>query len=50
MGFDASSEEARKLGTFFDTQVTGNGNGGHTYGTDLPEDQKDALVEYMKTL
>jgi hypothetical protein len=50
VGFDTSSEEARKLGTFFDTRVLGNGNGGHTYGTDLPEDQKDALVEYMKTL
>ena len=50
VGFDTSSDEARKLGTAFDTQVKGNGNGGHTYGTDLPEDQKDAVVEYMKTL
>ncbi len=50
VGFDTVSQEARKVGTFFDTSVVGNGNGGHTYGTDLPDDQKDAIVEYMKTL
>jgi hypothetical protein len=22
---------------------------GHTFGTDLPDDQKRALIEYMKT-
>ena len=34
----------------FDTRQRGNGNGGHTYGTDLSDQQKDALIEYMKTL
>jgi len=34
----------------FDTRLRGNGNGGHLYGTDLTDEQKDALVEYMKTL
>jgi mono/diheme cytochrome c family protein len=50
VGFDTTSEEARQVGTFFDTGVPGNGNGGHIYGTDLTEDEKDALVEYLKTL
>ena len=36
--------------TFFkyDTTLPGNGNGGHNYGTNLPEADKRALVEYMK--
>ncbi|MCA8880531.1 MAG: cytochrome c [Rhodobacteraceae bacterium] len=37
----------------YDTSVPGNGNEGHegrAYGTDLTDAQKDALVEYMKTL
>jgi len=33
-----------------DTSIPGNLNTGHTYGTDLSQDEKDALVEYMKTL
>ena len=27
----------------------GNGNGGHLYGTDLPPDEKRALIEHLKT-
>jgi hypothetical protein len=34
----------------FDTTLPGNHNGGHLYGVDLPEAEKDAVVEYMKTL
>ena len=36
----------------FDTAVAGNSNAGHdgeAYGTHLPDEQKDAVVEYMKT-
>jgi hypothetical protein len=33
----------------FDTSKPGNGKGGHYYGTTLSPDEKDALVEYMKT-
>jgi hypothetical protein len=36
----------------FDTKHPGNGNGGHdgpAYGTDLPSEQKRALLEYLKT-
>jgi mono/diheme cytochrome c family protein len=34
----------------FDTARRGDGNGGHLYGTTLPESDKAALVEYLKTL
>ena len=27
----------------------GNGNQGHLWGTDLPEGEKRALIEYLKT-
>jgi hypothetical protein len=30
--------------------VKGNGNGGHLWGVDLPPADKDALVEYLKSL
>jgi hypothetical protein len=50
VGFDSFSDESKTIGTHYDTNQKGNGNGGHTYGTDLPEDQKDALVEYLKKL
>lgn len=33
-----------------DTSVTGNGNGGHEYGVALPDADRWALVEYLKTL
>ncbi|HUR34847.1 MAG TPA: hypothetical protein VM032_13690 [Vicinamibacterales bacterium] len=35
--------------TRFDTTVPGNGNGGHVYGTTLPDEDKRAIVEYLKT-
>jgi hypothetical protein len=33
----------------YDTTIPGNGNGGHVYGTALPDADKAALVEYLKT-
>ena len=33
----------------FDTSVRGNGNEGHMYGTDLPPEQRLAIIEYLKT-
>ena len=39
--------------SLYDTTRQGNGNGGHfgpEYGTDLSDDEIDALLEYMKTL
>jgi RoxA-like, cytochrome c-like len=32
-----------------DTTRTGDGNGGHLWGTDLPEPDRMALLEYLKT-
>jgi hypothetical protein len=50
VGFDSTSPESRRVGTRFRTSEPGNSNAGHAYGTELPDDQKDALVEYLKTL
>jgi hypothetical protein len=36
-------------GFCYDTTVRGNGNGGHLYGSDLPDADKDALVAYLLT-
>ena len=34
----------------YDTTLRGYGNGGHLYGTELPEAERRALIEYLKTL
>ena len=34
----------------FKTSLPGNGNQGHTYGADLTPAEKNALLEYLKTL
>jgi len=44
------AEENGKAYFKFDTTKPGNSNSGHTYGIDLSPDEKEALVEYMKTL
>ncbi|WP_290648782.1 cytochrome c [Aquisalimonas sp.] len=36
-------------GFCFDTALPGNGNGGHTYGTDLEADARAALLDYLLT-
>ena len=49
---DVEQEGAREFFRY-DTRVTGNSNSGHegkAYGTHLAPEQKDAIVEYMKTL
>jgi mono/diheme cytochrome c family protein len=50
VGFVSNVPEAEGR-TFFryDTSLAGNGNGGHLYGVGLPESDKRALVEYLKT-
>jgi hypothetical protein len=50
VGFVSTRPEAQQAGFRFDTQVQGNGNAGHVYGTTLSSDEKNALLEYLKTL
>ncbi len=50
VGFVSQGKEAERVGFPYDASISGNGNQGHLHGTDLPEDQKEALLEYLKTL
>ncbi|NER85994.1 MAG: c-type cytochrome [Moorea sp. SIO3A2] len=50
VGFVSEGANAEKEGFRYDTSVIANGNQGHIYGTDLPEQDKKALIEYLKTL
>jgi hypothetical protein len=50
VGFVVSGPEAEREGVLFDTRQRGNGNGGHLYGTTRSRDEKEALLEYLKTL
>jgi hypothetical protein len=53
VGFQSSSDKITGvpgLDLFeFDTTLNGNLNTGHEYGTDLPEEDRWAIVEYLKT-
>jgi hypothetical protein len=50
VGFVSNAPEGGgRTFTRFDTSVPGNGNGGHLYGVTLPDSDKRALVEYLKT-
>jgi mono/diheme cytochrome c family protein len=44
---DLPALEQRKV---YDTTQPGRGNGGHTFGDDLTERQRRAVIEYLKTL
>jgi mono/diheme cytochrome c family protein len=50
VGFVTSGLEAERIGTRYDVRERSSGNQGHTYGTELQQNEKDALVEYLKTL
>ena len=45
-----SKQVGRRSQFLFDTEKRGNSNAGHTYGVDLTDDEKDQLLEYLKTL
>jgi mono/diheme cytochrome c family protein len=49
MGFVSQGAEAQRVGTKHDTSERAAGNQGHTFGTNLPQGSKDALIEYLKT-
>jgi hypothetical protein len=34
----------------YDTTLVGYGNGGHTFGDDLDDGERAAVIEYLKTL
>lgn len=42
-----SGRERRKV---YDTTQPGRGNGGHTYGDDFTDQERRAVIEYLKTL
>jgi len=50
VGFVSQGEEAQRVGTRFDLSERGSGNQGHVFGTELAPGDKDALLEYLKTL
>jgi mono/diheme cytochrome c family protein len=49
VGFDAD-QSPFKNGRFVAEPANGNGNGGHEYGTTLTDEQRWAIIEYLKTL
>lgn len=49
VGFVSTGDHAERYGEFYDTGVIGNGNGGHLYGTTLSDEDKRALIEFLKT-
>lgn len=49
VGFVSSGERAARAGFKLDTTKRGNSNVGHLYGTTLPDGDKKALLEYLKT-
>ena len=50
VGFVSSGPEAERIGWKQDARTRGDGNQGHVYGTDLSDAEKQALLEYLKSL
>ena len=50
VGFVSSGPEAENGGFRYDTELKGNSNRGHVYGTGMKPGEKDDLLEYLKTL
>lgn len=50
VGFLSSGPEVKRNGFLYDTSLPGNSNRGHTFGTALPDADKRALIEYLKSL
>lgn len=49
VGFVSEAFVSSSVGSDFDTSLRSNGNEGHTYGTNLSDEEKKDLIEYMKT-
>ena len=50
IGFITQGPEAERIGSKHDTSLKANGNMGHEFGTTLTLEEKNALLEYLKTL
>jgi hypothetical protein len=50
VGFVTQGAEAQRVGTKYDVSERASSNQGHEYGTALSSKEKDALIEYLKTL
>jgi hypothetical protein len=50
VGYVSQGPEAQRVGTRYDVSQPGNSNEGHLFGTGLPAKDKDALIEFLKTL
>jgi len=50
VGFVTQGAEAERVGTKYDVSRRSNGNQGHEFGVNLSGKEKDALIEYLKTL
>jgi hypothetical protein len=46
----ADEGTASKRNALYDTSRLGYGNGGHTFGDKLTDDERGAVLEYLKTL
>ncbi len=46
----AAAEGPAERARIYDTTLPGYGNGGHTYSDDLTDQQRRALLEYLKSL
>jgi hypothetical protein len=50
VGFISSGADAAREGVPFDTRLKGNSNSGHVYGQHLTREQREDLIEFLKTL
>jgi len=50
VGFVTQGKEAEDVGTKYDVSQRASSNQGHEYGVNLSVAEKDALIEYLKTL
>jgi mono/diheme cytochrome c family protein len=50
VGFVSTGADAEREGVQFDTRLKGNSNAGHVYGSKLTREQREDLLEFLKTL
>lgn len=50
VGWNYSTESSQVDTDTYDTTIYGYGNGGHTFGDHLSDNDRGALIEYLKTL